>query len=50
MLLIPEPERMISQEETVLRLSLILRLLEAGFLFWTEIRASGWLFSFLTFR
>ena len=50
--LIPELERIIKQEETALSLSLILSFLEAGLPFWTEveIRPSGWLFAFLTFR
>ena len=46
--LIPELERILKWKETGFRLSLILRFLEAGSPFWTEVevRASGWLFCF----
>ena len=46
--LIPELERIVKWEETALSLSLILRFLEAGSPFQTEVevRASGWLLCF----
>ena len=46
--LIPALERNVRLEETALRYSLILRFLEAGSSFQTEVevRASGWLFCF----
>ena len=50
--LIPELERIIKQEETALRLRLILRFLEAGSPFQTEVevRASDCCFALPTFR
>ena len=49
MLLIPELERIIQWEETVLRQSLIMRFLEVGLPFQieVEVRASDWLPCFL---
>ena len=47
--LIPELERIVKWEETALSLRLILRFLEAGSPFKTEVKvtARGWLFCFL---